>query len=361
MPASSPATAPSKPACKRVRLLSESTFTVRGHGVHSIYEEQLQAIRRMDDVELVSGIGSCGRSVVLYAHTVGPLALARIMVHRGPVIIAAHITPGSFLGSIRGAKYFLWLVSRYLRLAYNQADVIVAVSASVAAELESLATRAPVRVLYNSIDDRDIQALVPLRESLRDEFTWRDQTIVLAVGQIQPRKGIDDFIACAHALPHFRFIWVGGMPFGLLSAERRRMLRIRSEAPPNVDFAGMKSRSDVYRCYAAADVFFMPSHHETFGLAVLEAATAGLPIVVRDLACYREWLDGAYLSGGRAEEFTESLQMLAQPEFRKLQSERASQAASRHGWQALIAGLRACLTRLARPPLPLPVTSSQDR
>ena len=294
----------------------------------------------MDDVELVSGVRSCGRNVILYAHTVGPVALARMMVHRGPIIVAAHITPASFLGSIRGARYFLWLVSRYLRFVYNQADSIVAVSVSAAAELESLAVRAPVKVLHNSIDGHDIQTLSGLRESLRDEFSWRDQVIVLAVGQIQPRKEVDDFITCARALPNLRFIWVGGMPFGLLSAERGRMLRICSEAPSNVDFVGMKSRSDVFRFCAAADIFFMPSRHETFGLAVLEAATAGLPILVRDLACYREWLDGAYLTGACVEDFTDSLQKLAQPEFRKLQGECASHAVAGHGLQGLMASLR---------------------
>jgi 1,2-diacylglycerol-3-alpha-glucose alpha-1,2-galactosyltransferase len=216
----------------------------------------------------------------------------------------------------------------------------VAVSVSAATELESLAVRAPVKVLHNSIDGQDIQALAGLRESLRDEFSWRDQVIVLAVGQIQPRKGVDDFIACARALPDFRFIWVGGMPFGSLSAERGRMLRIRSEAPSNVEFVGMKSRSDVFRFYAAADIFFMPSRQETFGLAVLEAAMAGLPILVRDLACYREWLDGAYLSGTCVEDFTKSLQMLARPEFRKLQGESASHAVAGHGLQDLMASLR---------------------
>lgn len=238
----------------------------------------------MDDVKLVSGIRSCSPRVILSAHTVGPVALARMIVHRGPVIVTGHITPASLLGSIRCAKQSLRLVSTYLRFVYNRADTIIAVSASAAGELKSLRVRAPIRVLYNSIDQCDIRALLRSRRPLREEFSWHDQVIVLAVGQIQPRKGIDDFIQCARALPQFRFIWVGGMPFGLLSAERGRMLRMCSEAPCNVEFVGMKPRSDVFRFYAAADIFFMPSHHETFGLAALEAATAGLPLLVRDLA-----------------------------------------------------------------------------
>jgi 1,2-diacylglycerol-3-alpha-glucose alpha-1,2-galactosyltransferase len=308
----------------------------------------------MDDVKLVSGIGSRRPGVILYAHTAGPFVLARMIVHRGPVIVAAHITPASFLGSIRGARYFLRLVSRYLRFVYNRADAIVAVSASAATELESLEVRAPVTVLYNSIDEHRIRELLPSRESLREEFSWHDQVIVLAVGQIQPRKGVEDFIRCAQMLPDLRFTWVGGMPFGFLSAERGKMLRLRAGAPPNVDFVGMKSRSDVFRFYAAADIFFLPSRHETFGLAVLEAATAGLPIVVRDLACYREWLGGAYLTGRCAEEFSEHLRKLVQPDSRRRQGECASHAVAEHGFQALTTELRKTLDSLTDRPVPPP-------
>jgi len=331
---------PPRPGPTRVRVISESAFTVRGHGVHSIYEEHLKAISSMDDVELVSGARSLSRSVILYMHTVGPIALARMLIHRGPVVMAAHITPASFLGSIRGAGFLLGSISRYLRFVYNRASVIVAVSAAAAAELALLKVRPPVRVSHNAIDQRDIQGLLRSRESLRNQFGWHDQVIVLAVGQIQPRKGVREFVTCAAALPQLKFIWVGGMPFGLLSAERAQMLRMRSAAPPNVEFAGMKPRDEVFCHYAAADIFFLPSQHETFGLAVLEAAAAGLPLVISDLACYREWLGGAYLAGTSSAEYTGHLRKLAQPQFRDAQGEVAGHAAAGYGGQALTANLR---------------------
>jgi 1,2-diacylglycerol-3-alpha-glucose alpha-1,2-galactosyltransferase len=290
--------------------------------------------------------------VILYVHTVGPVAFARMLIHRGPVIMAAHITPASFLGSIRGAEFLLGLISRYLRLVYNRASVIVAVSAAAAAELALLKVRPPVRVSHNAIDQRDIQDLLRSRESLREQFDWHDQVIVLAVGQIQPRKGVREFIACAEALPHLKFIWVGGMPFGLLSAERARMLHMCSAAPPNVEFAGMKPRYEVFRHYAAADIFFLPSQHETFGLAVLEAAAAGLPLVINDLACYREWLGGAYLAGTSSEEYARHLRKLAQLQFRNVQGELAGHAAAGYGGQALMANLRDTLELATRPRVP---------
>lgn len=324
----------------RVLVVSESTFTVRGHGVHSVFEECVAAISEMDDVELVSAIRSLGSSVILHSHTIGPVALGRMLIHRGMKVVTAHITPSSLIGSIRLARVILPLVNGYMRFVYDRADRILAVSEATAAELLALNVHAPITVSYNAIDDRPIQTLLEQRSELRESFGWQDQTVVLAVGQLQPRKGILEFIECAAALPSLRFIWIGGMPFGLLTARRGPILRACSESPDNVSFLGSMSRSDVFPYYVAADIFFLPSHHETFGLATLEAATAKLPLVLRDLECYRYWLGDAYLSGTDAKDYVNLLRRLGDQELRNSLGERAAQSAHNFGRAALIKGLQ---------------------
>ena len=48
----------------------------------------------------------------------------------------------------------------------------------------------------------------------------------------------------------------------------------------NVCFAGVQT--DMVRSYAAGDVFVMPSRMDTFGLVVLEALAAGLPVILSE-------------------------------------------------------------------------------
>lgn len=325
---------------KRVRVISESTFTVQGHGVHSAYLDTIQAISQMDDVEMVSGMRSLGTSVILHAHTIGPTALVRMLIHRGYRIVNAHITPASFVGSIICARPLLGLVGRYMRFVYNRADSVIAVSQATATELAELKVRRPITVSHNAIDSQPILDLLSQRFELRGVLGWHRDVVVLAVGQIQPRKGVEEFLECAAALPRMRFVWVGGTQFGLLSAGRRGLRQSCAMAPNNVRFVGMLPRPDVFRYYAAADAFFLPSRQETFGLAALEAAMAGLPLVLRDLDCYREWLGRAYLSGTTIKEYVSLLRQLEDPGIRRALGAQAGLAASKHGRQALITGLR---------------------
>ena len=47
----------------------------------------------------------------------------------------------------------------------------------------------------------------------------------------------------------------------------------------SVKFLGPLYGQDLLSAYAAADVFVLPSHFESFGIVLLEAAASGLPIV----------------------------------------------------------------------------------
>src|SRR6185295_20147568 len=63
---------------------------------------------------------------------------------------------------------------------------------------------------------------------------------------------------------------------------------------------GDVTRADIADLLAAADLFVFPSAWETFGLAAVEAAFAGVPIVAADLPVLREVLSA---EGGTAATF----------------------------------------------------------
>lgn len=56
------------------------------------------------------------------------------------------------------------------------------------------------------------------------------------------------------------------------------------ERYPTVRWLGMLPREELAQVYAAADVFVMPSQHETFGLVMLESMSCGTPVAAMPVA-----------------------------------------------------------------------------
>jgi glycosyltransferase involved in cell wall biosynthesis len=67
---------------------------------------------------------------------------------------------------------------------------------------------------------------------------------------------------------------------------------------------------------ASAGIFVSPSLYEPFGLAALEAARSATPLVLSDIATYRELWDGAALFADphRPDAFSDAVNMLAADE-----------------------------------------------
>jgi len=293
----------------RVSLLSESEFTIVGHGVHSAFIDNAQHLDVANDARRVSP-WDLKHSDILHVHSAGPLALALMHRHSGPRIATAHITAQSFIGSLSYAEAFGSFLNGYLRHFYSQPDLILAVSAGAASELHAMGIERPIRVLPNAVDCASLLKTSGRRDAIRAKLGWDGRQVILAVGQVQPRKGVKEFIECAEMFPEANFVWIGSFLFGPLSAERAQLRQAICGAPSNVTFTGILPRPRVYEHYAAADIFFHPSHHETFGLAILEAAAAGLPILLRDLPLYRDIYGNGYIAADG--DFAGALRMLIQ-------------------------------------------------
>ena len=98
-----------------------------------------------------------------------------------------------------------------------------------------------------------------------------DETILLYVGRLSPEKQLDHIRPTIEQLPNTRLALVGDGP------ARAELERHFVGLP--VTFMGYLRGERLSRAYASADIFIFPSRLETFGLVVIEAMAAGLPVV----------------------------------------------------------------------------------
>jgi glycosyltransferase involved in cell wall biosynthesis len=125
------------------------------------------------------------------------------------------------------------------------------------------------------------------REAARATLGLEGARILLGcVARLHPLKNLDAAIRLLPCEPDWHFAIAGqGKELAALQALAREL-----GCADRVHFLGELSAAQIGVFLRALDVFVFPSRAETFGLAVVEAAQAGVPVVANDLPVLREVL-----------------------------------------------------------------------
>jgi glycosyltransferase involved in cell wall biosynthesis len=109
---------------------------------------------------------------------------------------------------------------------------------------------------------------------------------VLYLSNLEEAKGWQDLLTVArricHTHPQVEFIFHGRPAFGLTEDEVRSRIAA-DDGGGRIRYLGPVFGEAKWQALADADVFAFPSWHEAFPLSVLEALSAGLPVVATEV------------------------------------------------------------------------------
>ncbi|MEP6657945.1 MAG: glycosyltransferase family 1 protein [Betaproteobacteria bacterium] len=185
-----------------------------------------------------------------------------------------------------------WLKNWIRRAGIAKADIVIAISNAMVPEIEEHygIPRARIRVVPLGVDKSFCETLPRERvDAVLDRYDLH-RGYLFFVGTLQPRKNVAGLLAAYDRLPPRiraarQLVVAGRYGWGekALAAElRRRTLGGRCVWLEHVDNEALRY------LYAGAGAFVFPSLAEGFGLPVLEALGAGLPVVASDLPSLRE-------------------------------------------------------------------------
>jgi O-antigen biosynthesis alpha-1,2-mannosyltransferase len=206
------------------------------------------------------------------------------------------------------------------REAATRADLILTVSAFTKSQVTGLLGVEPgrVRVVHHGI------RLLPLAAG--GDGAERER-VILHVGAIQKRKNIARLVEAFEAVdPSWRLVLAGSNGYGW----QEILARIAaSHARDRVLVTGYIPTAELAGWYARASIFAFPSLDEGFGMPVLEAMAAGLPVVTSNRSALPEVAGDAALLVNPEDisALTEALQELTND--RKLRSKLAAAGTAR--------------------------------
>jgi glycosyltransferase involved in cell wall biosynthesis len=183
--------------------------------------------------------------------------------------------------------------------------------------------------------------------SLPEDAPW-----ILAVAMMRAPDKLASYRLLAEAAGRilhrpWRLILIGEGP------ERPAVEAAFAPVRERVRFAGLRRPEDIARFHAACDLFAWPAINEAWGMAILEAAGAGLPVVagrtggVPEIVAHGE--TGLLAAPGDAAGFASALERLLEaPELRLRYGQAAARrVAERHGFTAAVQRLNAILKDVA--------------
>lgn len=192
------------------------------------------------------------------------LSWTRFGMQAPPVVVTVHTSMQQTLRStsrgvrLPGAQAAIWWAARR---GLKRAAAVIAVSQGVRDELGFGEVVPPAL----DLPEADPGARAAVRAELG---TPQDRVVVLAVGRLHPDKNLDQFVESLRGTGAEGWI-AGDGPERSFLEELARGSGVRL----------LGHRTDVGNLLQAADIFALPAHAESYGFAVLEAVSAGLPVV----------------------------------------------------------------------------------
>jgi len=198
-------------------------------------------------------------------------------------------------GAVHSAKTFERFRRRVFINRFAKRLIILGVSNALVEEIQSALPRYPsqhIRVSYNRINTYQASAKLIPRVTARASLGIPDGAFVFAtVARLHPKKNHEPLIRAFAKMqsnaPHAVLLLIG-------DGDLRNKLQTLADdlgIDEKVIFAGFVREAERY--YGAFDVFVLPSKVETFGMVLLEAFVAELPVIASSVGGIPEVLGDA--------------------------------------------------------------------
>lgn len=294
----------------RINMLSKAD-AVPGQGVGSAFLEQTKLVKELKGYQVE--INSRKSNFDIY-HIHSVHLRYRLRMNKKHInIVYVHFVPKENAGSIKLPKLLSFIFDKYVEGFYKKADELVVVNPAFITPLEELGVkRDKITYIPNYVDKKNFYKL-----SKQEVFALKEKYkidpgkfVVLGCGQIQTRKGFDDFIQTVINNPDVLFLWAGGFSFGRITHGYKKYKEILKNPPRNLRVLGIVDRENMNEIFNISDILFMPSYKELFPMAILEAINVEKPILLRDLNLYKPILFEKYAKGKTVDDFSLEIRKL---------------------------------------------------
>ncbi len=256
-----------------------------GVSVHRIYwPKKIPTLQRtLLSLEMYVALRKVNPQIVhVQNFTMGMCGLLAKRLSKKPYIVAGRGFDVYGLDRVYAKKLDAFFVRKALALIVKNADAVTALTEEMRREIQKVYAR-DATVIPNGIEVERFSLSLSNKDAREELKLENDARIVVSVASLSPKKGTEYLIRALKTIieeePTTKLYLIGK---GTEEAKLRTLVQAL-HLTEYILFVGSIPNRVVPEYLAASDVFVLPSLEEAFGIVLLEAMAAGLPIVATNV------------------------------------------------------------------------------
>lgn len=187
-------------------------------------------------------------------------------------------------------KKMFW--NLYVKIPSKSADVITVFTKSQKKYVSSKLDNFPlerIRVVPSGVDYGAFQTKKTKKELRKKLNLPQNKFIIITVGHIGRKRNYELLLEILNELKikDFLFVHIGGIGDEEYYRELKNIVK-KFKLEKKVLFLGLKPLGEIIDYYNSSDMFIMTSYDESFGIPIIEAMAAGLPVLTTNLGVAKD-------------------------------------------------------------------------
>lgn len=218
---------------------------------------------------------------IVHIHAVGPSVLIPLAKILGLKVIMTHHGPDYLRKKWGRFAKFILRLGEFFGVSY--ADYVISVSKTVLSMLRKKYRKPRIAYIPNGVNIPKESA----GSKVLAEFGLKPRQFIFTACRFVPEKGLDNLIAAYSSIdnPDFKLVIAGDADHETVYS---RKIKKDAAQNKNVVMTGFLNHKRLSAFYANTRLFILPSYYEGLPIALLEAMSYGIPVLVSDIPATRE-------------------------------------------------------------------------
>lgn len=162
-------------------------------------------------------------------------------------------------------------------VALSKAEFVLSTNTPTDVYIQQLAPKAKIkRHIFSTLSQDDLKRIAVVdSDTIFDKYQIKKgEKNLLFVGKFLKEKGVSELLAFMkeqRAGTSIQLIMVGGT--------KEELSIFETDIPPNIHIIPFLEKLDILELMRVVDLFVLPTYSDTWGLVIVEALSAGVPIV----------------------------------------------------------------------------------